>query len=321
MNISEFYKFKPILKSVLWGGEKICQLKKIQSTDANIGESWEVSGVKGNESVVADGNDAGCSLSELIGRYKEQLVGAKNYAQFATEFPLLIKIIDAKKDLSLQVHPNDELAAKRHNSKGKTEMWYVIGTDPGAELIAGFSKAVCKEDFSDLVKNNGILDVVRHYPTQPGDAFFIPAGLVHGIGGGNLIVEVQQTSDVTYRIYDYDRRDAQGNPRQLHIEESKDAVDYRVTTAKADQKPCGDGTTEVVTCPYFAVKEIDVNGAYVDDRSSKDSFLVLIAIDGAMTLQGDASTVTLEAGETVLIPAAVKSLKITGNGRLISATC
>jgi mannose-6-phosphate isomerase len=333
MNTPEIYKFKPILKSVLWGGDKICKLKKIQSDRTDIGESWEVSGVQGNESVVADGKDAGRTLSELVHEYKGLLVGDCNYQLFGDEFPLLIKIIDAQKDLSLQVHPNDELAAKRHNSKGKTEMWYVIGTEPGAELIAGFAKEVHKEEFSDLVKSNGILDVVRHYPTTPGDAFFIPAGLVHGIGAGNLIVEVQQTSDVTYRIYDYDRRDAQGNPRQLHIEESRDAINYAVTTAKVTPQPLPIHTdnsnpepqavaTSIVQCPYFSVNEIDVNGPLT--LPTNDSFLILIAIDGEMTITCPpnlTSDITLRKGETILIPAAISAVTILGIGRLISATC
>jgi mannose-6-phosphate isomerase len=321
METPEIYKFKPILKSVLWGGDKICKLKNIESDLKNIGESWEISGVRGYESVVASGKDNGCKLSDLICKYKGMLVGENNYKLYGNQFPLLVKIIDAKQNLSLQVHPNDELAAIRHNSKGKTEMWYVIEAEPKAELIAGFQQEVKKEEFSDLVRSSHILDVVSHYSTKSGDAFFIPAGLVHGIGAGNLIVEVQQTSDVTYRIYDYNRRDAHGKPRQLHIDEARDAIKYSITNAKiAMAKDDSGEATDIVKCPYFNVKKNIINSPRI--LQTKNSFLIVIAIEGNMNIYSDTcGFVNLTKGETVLIPASVASVYITGSGKFVSASC
>jgi mannose-6-phosphate isomerase len=320
MDTPEIYKFKPILKNVLWGGNKICQLKKIKSDIDNVGESWEISGVKGNESVVAEGKDIGSNLSDLIRKYKDLLVGNNNYKLYGDQFPLLIKIIDAKQNLSLQVHPNDELAAQRHNSKGKTEMWYIIGTEPDSELIAGFIQKIDKTNFSTLVTNNHILDVVRHYQTKPGDAFFIPAGLVHGIGAGNLIVEIQQTSDVTYRIYDYDRRDAQGKPRQLHITEAQDAINYAITDAKVNTPTKNATITNIVSCPYFTVNKIKITDKTL--LQTENTFLILIAIDGDMTIHSDATgSITFTKGETILIPASITAVTISGIGHIISAKC
>ncbi|MDE6864854.1 MAG: class I mannose-6-phosphate isomerase, partial [Alistipes sp.] len=211
-------KFTPILKSVIWGGEKIAPYKGIATEQHNIGESWELSGVAGDESVVAAGEYAGMRLPELIARFKGELVGRKVYEKHGTEFPLLIKFIDARQDLSIQVHPNDALSKARHDKNGKTEMWYVVGADEGAHLLSGFSKQVTPEQYAASVENNTITELLTDYPVAPGDLFFLPAGRIHAIGAGSFVAEIQQTSDVTYRISDYGRLGAHGQPRALHPE-------------------------------------------------------------------------------------------------------
>ena len=222
-------KFRPILKSMVWGGEKIAPFKSISTDQHNIGESWELSGVKGNESVVANGEYAGKTISEMIREFKGSLIGKSNWEKTGEEFPLLIKFIDAKQDLSIQVHPDDELAARRHNgSKGKTEMWYVVDTDPGAHLMAGLKKAITPDEYVEEVNNDTITDVLEDFSLQPGDVFFLPASRIHSIGSGSFIAEIQQTSDITYRIYDFGRLGLDGKPRELHTELAKDAIDYKV---------------------------------------------------------------------------------------------
>ena len=212
------FRFTPILKSLIWGGDKIAPYKGIETTQANIGESWELSGVAGDESVVAEGEYAGYTLPQLIAELKERLVGKSVYERFGTEFPLLVKFIDARADLSIQVHPDDALAQMRHGKHGKTEMWYVVGADRGAHLKAGFSQKITPEEYERRVADNTLTDVLCDYAVQPGDLFFLPAGRVHAICAGSFVAEIQQTSDVTYRIYDYGRLGKDGKPRELHTE-------------------------------------------------------------------------------------------------------
>ena len=210
------YKFRPILKSMLWGGEKLIPFKGIASDMKQVGESWEISGVKDNESIVADGPDAGMTLPQLLERDGALLLGKENYKRFGNEFPLLIKFIDAREDLSIQVHPDDKLAWERHQSKGKTEMWYVVDAEPGSRLRSGFAKEVTPEEYEASIADNTITNLLAEYDIHAGDLFFLPAGRVHSIGAGAFIAEIQQTSNITYRIYDFNRCDANGNPRELH---------------------------------------------------------------------------------------------------------
>ena len=209
------FKFTPYLKSVIWGGERIAALKNIETDLTDIGESWEISGVQGNETVVSEGADKGLKLSELIAKYGARLVGEDVYARYGTEFPLLVKIIDARRDLSVQVHPDDKLAAQRHGCAGKTEMWYILATEPDAKIYAGLSRQLDPETYRRDVENKTIMNDITAHDSHPGDIFFLPAGRVHAIGAGNLLLEIQQPRDITYRIYEYDRRDANGNPRML----------------------------------------------------------------------------------------------------------
>lgn len=310
------YQFNPILKSTIWGGEKICAFKNITPGQQGIGESWEVSAVAGDISVVSEGADAGKSLETLIGEYGEALLGKKVAARFGAKFPLLIKFIDACDDLSIQVHPDDELSQKRHGKFGKTEMWYVIGAESGTILYSGFSQQINPEEYVKRVENNTICDVLLKHPIQPGDVFFLPAGRVHAIGSGSFIAEIQQTSDVTYRIYDFDRRDAAGNSRELHTELAKDAIDYRLyDDYKTDYTPQADAPVKLATCQYFETNLLDLTQPCQRSMREKDSFVIYICMDGKATLTDiNGSTVELTQGTTVLVPATCADVTIEPHG-------
>ena len=316
-------KFNPILKSVIWGGEKIAPFKGIETEQTKIGESWEVSGVPSNPSVVENGPDAGKTLPEVLAEYKEALVGKHTYERFGNAFPLLIKIIDAAGDLSLQVHPDDELAGKRHNSLGKTEMWYIVDTEPDAVICAGLTQKVTPEEYAAKVADNTLMEVVAHHKSHPGDVFFLPAGRIHSIGAGNLLVEVQETSDITYRIYDFGRVDAKtGQPRELHVEEAKDAIDYTVypsyVTKAGEEK---DGVSELVKCDHFTVSRVKVEGKKVI-RPDYDSFVTYTCIEGSLTVTDDrGNRVEVRKGESVLVPAMATEIVLEGNATLVDAIC
>lgn len=310
------YKFVPILKSMLWGGEKLIPYKGLESEKKSVGESWEISGVKGNESVVAEGADAGKSLPELIARDKAKLLGKSNYERFGKEFPLLIKFIDAKQDLSIQVHPNDKLAWERHQSKGKTEMWYVVDADPGSRLRSGFAKQITPEEYEQSIADNTITDVLKEYDINKGDVFFLPAGRIHSIGAGAFIAEIQQTSNITYRIYDFNRCDDSGNPRELHTELSKGAIDYTVLPdyrTYYDAKP--DTAVQLVSCRYFTTDIYRLTKEYEMPLAELDSFVILICTQGKGSItDNEGNTVTIHQGESLLIPATTTGLKITPQG-------
>ena len=307
-------KFKPILKTLVWGGEKIAPFKGISTDQHNIGESWELSGVKGNESVVSNGEFAGRTITELLDEYKGRLIGEKNYKKTGNEFPLLIKFIDAKQDLSIQVHPDDELAAKRHNgSKGKTEMWYVVDADKDAHLMSGLTEKITPEEYEQKVNDNTITNVLHDYKVTPGDVFFLPAGRIHSIGSGSFIAEIQQTSDITYRIYDFGRLGLDGKPRELHTELAKSAIDYSVyPDYKTNYNKEKNTENLLVDCDYFTTSLYDLDKAASKDLSGLDSFLIVICIAGEGTLEdSEGNTVTLRKGETVLIPAECKGVTFT----------
>ena len=310
------YKFEPILKSMLWGGDKIIPYKGVESEMKQVGESWEISGVKDNESVVAEGADAGMKLPELIARYKAALLGKKNFERFGMEFPLLIKFIDARQDLSIQVHPNDELAWERHQSKGKTEMWYVVQADEKAHLMSGLTKHITPEEYAAKVEDNTITEVLHDYNVQAGDVFFLPAGRIHSIGTGCFIAEIQQTSDITYRIYDFGRVGLDGKPRELHTELSKAAIDYTVLedykTAYEDVK---NAENEIVSCEYFTTSIYDLTEPAKAPVKANDSFLIVICVDGNGSLtDAEGNTVSLRQGETVLVPADTEEVTFTPEG-------
>lgn len=306
-------KFKPILKTLVWGGEKIAPYKGIETDQKNIGESWELSGVKGNESVVAEGHLEGRTITDLIAEYGAELVGQKVYDNTGTEFPLLIKFIDARSDLSVQVHPNDELAAVRHNgSKGKTEMWYVVDTDPGAHLLSGLSEEITPEEYAQRVENNTITDVLCDFKISKGEVFFLPAGRIHAIGGGSFIAEIQQTSDITYRIYDYGRLGLDGKPRQLHTEQAKDAIDYKVyPDYRTAYERKLDSENLLVDCPYFTTSLLLLDAPYSVNLRDLDSFLILICTQGKGRIVDDqGNVVSYHQGETILLPASCQGFGI-----------
>lgn len=321
MNIG-FIKFQPYLKSVLWGGDKIAKYKGINTDQKQIGESWEISGVTGRESVVCEGENAGLTIVELIRKYKGSLVGEPIYAKYGDLFPILTKFIDAKQDLSLQVHPNDKIAKNRHNSLGKTELWYVIATDENAKINVGFTQEITPKEYELRVANNTLMDVVASYDSHPGDLFYLPAGRIHSIGAGNLIAEIQRTCDITYRVYDFNRRDAQGNTRELHTKLAKNAIDY--TVHKSYITPCTNSThgeTKLMTCEYFEARKIVVSKEIEIESPGCKSFRIIMCLQGNVTLTDEnENTTTLRRGETVLVPAVTQKLFIQGKAELLSTT-
>ena len=312
-------KFEPVLKQTLWGGDKIIPFKHLNENLPNVGESWEISAVEGSESVVANGADKGLTLPEMVRKYKEELVGEANYMRFGNKFPLLIKFIDAKLDLSIQVHPNDELARKRHNSFGKNEMWYVIAADKGAKLISGFAEQITPKEYKERVYNGTFAEVLQTCEIKPGDVFYVPAGRVHGIGAGSFIAEIQQTSDVTYRIFDYNRKDQSGKTRELHTNQAMDAInfadvqdDFRTEYELTENEPI-----EVVASPYFTTSVYDMTEEITCDYSELDSFVIFICTEGSCKITDDSKNeLTLCAGETILLPASTQEVTITPDGRV-----
>lgn len=313
--------FTPYLKSVIWGGERIAPFKGIVTDQTQIGESWEISAVPGHVSVVDRGPLAGQSLTELIDTYGADLVGRHIYERYGSAFPLLIKLIDAKADLSVQVHPDDTLARARHNSPGKTEMWHIIDTDPDARIYAGLNTSITPDDYERRVADNTIMDVIAAYDSAPGQTYFLPAGRIHAIGAGNLIAEIQQTSDITYRVYDYDRRGLDGKPRQLHVEEAVDAIDYKVyDNYVTDYDREAAGEVPLVSCRYFDVEKITVDGQLSLQHES-ESFVVLICISGQCTVDVDHEAVCgLSRGRTALVAASSRTVTLTGNAVIIAAS-
>lgn len=304
--------FKPILKNVIWGGSQICPFKGITPAQDGIGESWELSHVDDNFSVVAEGELANKSLDELIKTYGKELVGGKVIERFGTRFPLLIKFIDARDNLSIQVHPNDELAKARHNSFGKTEMWYVIKADKGASLYSGFSQQIDKEEYVKRVADNTIMEVLKRYDVNEGDVFFLPAGRVHAIGAGCFIAEIQQTSNITYRIYDYNRKDKNGNTRELHTELAKDAIDYTLyPDYRTHYKAHSNATVNLADCNYFTTNLIDIDTVMTRNFEELDSFVVYICMEGSATMtDNNGYEIYIHQGQTVLIPANNKTVNI-----------
>lgn len=309
-------KFVPILKQTLWGGEKIVPFKQLNSETHNVGESWEISGVPESESVVANGEYKGKNLPEMVRTFRQELVGEANYQRFGSTFPLLIKFIDAKQDLSIQVHPADDLAKKRHHSMGKTEMWYVIDAEKGARLRSGFSKQITPKEYKERIYDNTITDVLQEYDIHSGDVFFLPAGRIHSIGAGAFIAEIQQTSDITYRIYDFNRKDADGKSRELHTEMAKDAINYEVLDDyRTEYEPILDEPVELVACPYFTTSMYDLTETINCDYSELDSFVIYICLEGScQIIDNESNELELKAGETILIPASTEGVTITPHG-------
>ena len=312
-------KFKPLFKERIWGGDLLARaMNKKLPAGKCIGESWELSAVPGDISVVANGKLAGNNLEELTEVYMGDLVGDHIYNRFGLLFPLLIKLIDAQDDLSIQVHPNDQLARERHNSYGKTEMWYVLACEPGAALYVGFNKSVTREEYLQHVNDGTLADILDRVPVKPGDTFFIPAGAIHAIGRGILIAEIQQTSDITYRVFDWNRVDANGKGRELHTELALDAIDFDSKQQyDKTRAPRRNEAVNLVESPYFVTNVVEVSGELQRNHEDKDSFVIYMGTEGSLELTWKDGQETLAKGETILVPACLDSVTLKGEGRVL----
>ena len=312
-------KFEPLLKSTLWGGEKIIPFKKLDIEQRQVGESWEISGVKDNETIVREGTYRGMRLNELVALLKDRLVGKDNYQRFGDEFPLLIKFIDARQDLSIQVHPSDETAHRQGKHRGKTEMWYIMDSEEGARLYSGLKKEITPSQYKSMVADDTICDALAQYEVKEGDVFFLPAGRIHAIGSGCFLAEIQQTSDVTYRIYDFKRKDKDGNYRELHTQEASESIDYHVEADyRTSYTPELNAGVQLVSCPYFTTAVYDLDEPMTLDYSELDSFVILIGVKGEGTVTDeDGNETTLRAGETILLPACANEVRVSGQVRFL----
>jgi len=314
-----YYKFTPILKNTIWGGTKIAPFKNIQTQLRKVGESWEISGVPGNETIVSGGPYAGRNLNDLVAEQKEALVGKANYERFGNEFPLLIKFIDARDDLSIQVHPTDEIAHRQGRERGKTEMWYLMPSEPEATLLCGLKKHITPDEYKRMVSEKTIVDAIARYRVHEGDCFFLPAGRIHAIGSGCFLAEIQQTSDVTYRIYDFDRHDDLGRPRELHTELAAESINYDVLPDyQTHYTPAKNQRVQLVECPYFTTSVYDLDQPIDLDYTSLDSFVILIGLSGAgIVTEADGTRFVLRAGETILLPATTGRLSVEGTVKFL----
>lgn len=306
-------QFIPIFKERIWGGDKLKQVlgKDIQ-TDL-IGESWELSDVEGDVSIVQNGTLKGQSLRDVLKKHKGELVGHKNYQKFGNSFPLLIKFIDAREDLSIQVHPDDELAQERHQTFGKTEMWYVMQAEPKSKLIVGFEQSVNRKTYQQAIQSNTLTDILHYESVNEGDTFFIKTGTIHAIGAGILLAEIQQTSDITYRVYDFNRKDKNGNTRELHTELALDAINYSGDRDfKVDYPKVSNQPNEMVACPYFVTRIIPISGEVNLDLTTQDSFKIYMVVSGEVYLSDGLDKQHLKTGEIILIPASQKSITLNG---------
>lgn len=309
-------QFNPILKERIWGGEKLKTILNKPISSKITGESWEISTVEGDISVVSNGDLAGKSLNDLIDSNPEELLGTEVYQRFGKQFPLLFKYLDAREDLSIQVHPNDELANKRHNSFGKTEMWYVMQADKNAELIVGFKKNSNATEYLENLKNKTLLSILDKVKVTEGDVFFLETGTVHAIGAGLVIAEIQQTSDITYRLYDFDRVDASGNQRELHVDLALNAINYnKIDTSIKYNKNLNQSNT-IVDCPYFTTNFIQLNGEIKVDKSG-NSFTVYMCVEGEFELEFEDNKFKFIKGDTVLIPAILKNFILNGSASIL----
>lgn len=314
-------KFTPLYKTPLWGGEDIVRLKKA-SNYSTIGESWEISAVPGDETLVAEGQHQGQTLRQLIAQYGEQLVGKANFERYGKDFPLLIKFISASQPLSIQVHPDNEMAQRIEDKPyGKTEMWYVVDTHPKADLYLGFRQDLNADSYLAHLNDGTLLDTLNHVQTQPGDSFFIRAGQIHSIGAGNFIIEIQQASDLTYRVYDFDRTDDNGQTRELHTEKAVQALDFK---AKADHRsdytPAFNTPLLLERHPEFSTLLYHCNDTTRAQFAAIDSFVIFIAYEGGATLtDNEGNTLTLQAGESLFFPATTQWVDICpSNGSTFS---
>ncbi|WP_295334966.1 type I phosphomannose isomerase catalytic subunit [Flavobacterium sp.] len=309
-------QFEPILKERIWGGTKLKTLLNKPITSEITGESWEISTVENDVSVVANGAFEGKTLNELIELYPAEILGNIVYARFGKQFPLLFKYLDAREDLSIQLHPNDELAQKRHNSFGKTEMWYVMQADENARLIVGFKEKSSPEEYLAHLHNKTLLDILDSKKVKSGDVFMLNTGTIHAIGAGTVIAEIQQTSDITYRVYDYDRKDANGNTRELHVDLALEALNFDKIEPQRFYDKKANMANEVVHCPYFTTNFIPLNGEAVFSKTS-ESFCVLMCVEGEFSLLVGDESYQYSKGSTVLLPAVITDFQLKGEASIL----
>lgn len=308
--------FEPILKDRIWGGTKLqIELGKKVPTKTT-GESWELSAVDDAISIVREGAYKGMPITELLEKFPAEVLGTKVHEQFGSKFPLLFKFLDAKEDLSIQVHPNDKLAKERHNSFGKTEMWYVMQADKGATIIAGFRESSSPEEYLEHLKSKSLIKILNEVEVKKGDVHFLETGTVHAIRGGIVIAEIQQTSDITYRVYDWDRKTADGKSRDLHTDEALDAINYTKTATQIEYSKEVNQHNTVVRCPYFTTGYIPLNGAVKVDKDG-NSFTVYICTEGDFSIKIKEENYSFKMGDTVLIPAVLTRFEITGKATLL----
>lgn len=315
--------FTPLSKYRLWGGDKLCSELGKDFDGSQLGESWEVSNVPESETQVSNGFLAGNTLSDLIATYGVDFLGTSVLERFGSSFPLLIKFLDAKTPLSIQVHPDNATAKERHDSFGKNEMWYIMQADDDASIIVGFENDTSKEQYIDAVQNGHVLDLLHKEYIQAGDIFNIPAGRVHAIGAGVLLAEIQQTSDVTYRIYDYNRVDAKtGTTRDLHNKEAVDVVDLKgYDMYKTPYQVRENQAVPVMDTPYFQTSILELKGATTRDYSNKDSFTILMCVEGQTSFSYEDETYIIKKGQTVVLPAVVNLLHFTSTqARILEVT-
>ena len=317
--MANIFKFKPLLKQTIWGGERIAPFKRLECNMGQVGESWEISGVKEQETVVDGGPYDGLTTNELVATLRDRLLGRDNYLRYGDEFPLLIKFIDAAGDLSVQVHPDDATAMRHGRKRGKTEMWYVMDSEPSATLMVGLKRSITPDEYKALVANGTICDAISRYNVKEGDCFYIPSGRIHSIGAGCFLTEIQQTSDVTYRIYDFKRKDKDGNFRELHTTEAADAIDYQVQESyRTEYDRVKNEPAELVDCPYFRTALYDLDEPMTLDYSELDSFVILIGVCGEGTLTcDDGTSATLSAGHTLLLPATTGIVGVSGKVKFL----
>ena len=308
--------FYPILKERIWGGTKLKTYLNKPITSNITGESWEISTVENDVSIVSNGNFKGQSLNDLINNFPEAILGTKVYEQFGKQFPLLFKYLDAREDLSIQLHPNDVLAKKRHNSFGKTEMWYVMQADENARLIVGFKEKSSQEEYIKNINSKTLLNILDTKKVKEGDIFFLETGTIHAIGAGIVIAEIQQTSDITYRVYDFDRVDANGNTRELHIDLALEAINYDVVESQKKYPKVENVSNEIVNCNYFTTNIIPLNGK-TNINKNKQSFTVFMCVDGSFEIAHQDHNYVYKKGDTVLIPAEMNEFQIVGKASIL----
>ena len=317
MNLKSYpLQFEPILKDRIWGGEKLKTILNKPITSKITGESWELSTVEGDVSVVSNGVLKGKSLMELIDEMPNEILGTKVYERFGKQFPLLFKYLDAREDLSIQVHPNDKLAKERHNSFGKTEMWYVTQADTDARIIVGFKEDSSKEEYLKHLEDKTLVSILDTVKAKAGDVFFLETGTVHAIGAGLVVAEIQQTSDITYRLYDFDRKDAQGNTRELHVDLALDAINYKKVETQKKYETKANTSNVVVDCPYFTTNFIPLENK-VEVSKSGETFTVYMCIEGSFEIEFEGFKQTYKKGDTVLVPAEINAFILNGKASIL----